>query len=120
MALIVYRSLEKRKPELSDQNLCGKGFKEYNESFRSCSYFLSLKMQTGFVFHLLTFPMCYLKGDRGYEGPKGSRGPPGVGYKGDKVRLMLNTTENTDTRNMKTSDAVKDLSDSHLSDLSPV
>lgn len=35
-----------------------------------------------------------LQGDRGYEGPKGSRGPTGVGYKGDKVRL--NMVGNTD------------------------
>ena len=26
------------------------------------------------------------QGDRGYEGPKGNRGPPGAGLRGDKVR----------------------------------
>lgn len=36
---------------------------------------------------VLTLSVCFSQGDRGYEGPKGSRGPPGVGYKGDKVGL---------------------------------
>lgn len=36
-----------------------------------------------------TLPVCLLQGDRGYEGPKGSRGPPGVGFKGDKVQWIL-------------------------------
>lgn len=62
--------------------------------------------------------MCFLQGDRGYEGPKGSRGPPGVGYKGDKVRL--NVKHGWDCRHLgrkkETCDAVKD----DLSDLSPV
>lgn len=35
----------------------------------------------------LYFSVCVLQGDRGYEGPKGSRGIPGLGYKGEKVRL---------------------------------
>ena len=33
--------------------------------------------------------VCFLQGDRGYEGPKGSRGPPGNGYKGDKVWRLV-------------------------------
>ena len=42
----------------------------------------------------------WLQGDRGYEGPKGSRGPTGVGYKGDKV--WLNMVGITDTCIVKT------------------
>lgn len=49
---------------------------------------------------LLTLPVCFLQGDRGYEGPKGSRGPPGIGYKGDKVQL--NTVGIPDTCMVKT------------------
>lgn len=41
---------------------------------------------------LLTLPVFFLQGDRGYEGPKGSRGPPGIGYKGDKVWLTVRVT----------------------------
>lgn len=33
--------------------------------------------------------VCFTQGDRGYEGPKGSRGPPGIGYKGEKVWLVI-------------------------------
>lgn len=41
---------------------------------------------------LLPVPVCFLQGDRGYEGPKGSRGPPGIGYKGDKVQFIVRMT----------------------------
>lgn len=30
------------------------------------------------------FPL-FFQGDRGYEGPRGNRGLPGLGVKGDKV-----------------------------------
>lgn len=36
---------------------------------------------------ILTFSVCRSQGDRGYEGPRGSRGPPGVGHKGNKVNF---------------------------------
>lgn len=28
------------------------------------------------------------QGDRGYDGPRGNRGLPGIGVKGDKVRAQ--------------------------------
>lgn len=60
--------------------------------------------------------MCFSQGDRGYEGPKGSRGPPGVGYKGDKVWLLLNMVWIADTCMGKPCDAAKD----YLSEPLPV
>lgn len=56
------------------------------------------------------FDALLLQGDRGYEGPKGSRGPPGIGYKGDKVRWL------TVRRGWDCTHTVK----ADLSDLSPV
>lgn len=59
---------------------------------------------------LSSLPVRFFQGDRGYEGPKGSRGPPGVGYKGDKV--WLGVKHGWDIQTVKTCDAVKnDLSD---------
>ena len=34
---------------------------------------------------LIIYLLTLFQGDRGYEGPKGSRGPTGLGIKGDQV-----------------------------------
>ena len=39
---------------------------------------------------LITYLISLFQGDRGYEGPKGSRGPPGLGIKGDQVWWTFN------------------------------
>lgn len=49
------------------------------------------KKTLGIRLHGLTL-LCFLQGDRGYDGPKGSRGPLGIGLKGDKVGLHVART----------------------------
>lgn len=59
--------------------------------------------------------MCFIQGDRGYEGPKGSRGPPGLGYKGDKVWIVVKSAWFTETHALQTSHAIKDDVSDYLS-----
>lgn len=50
------------------------------------SIFKQLCTITNYGQYHLYFSADILQGDRGFEGPRGNRGLPGIGFKGDKVK----------------------------------